>query len=531
MQLFADLYDAIVAFPKPTIAACHGDVVGGGAEIAIACDMRVGGANLRMRFPGAALGVPVGPARLVTLCGLAAAKYLLLTSRTVGADEALRLGLVNRVAPAAATEEAALELAADGRRPPARGGRPPEADAARVGRRRGPLAAPRAWARSSGPARARVCRSPTRHAGAGRRAIRVGAPLNFFSKISVAAVRGAPPQKKYKTFRPYRDRLASVRARLLEAVQLVAIEGRGPVLRRTMARRPRRSVPPRGWSRRAGRGAPRGCFSPSQSSSGRWRTIVVKPPSRASRSISLLQVGEEGVGVERVGRAGHLLAHRAERRQHAGRVDVAPLEGEQGDAVLDARARARGRAVAQAGLAQDLEPAGAELAAGRAHAGELDPMQPPASREGRRGRGPGSPPARRPRARPTARGARRGRRPRGRPPRSPAAPRGRARRSAPRRRRSPRPRARRASSRIGSTRVAVGVLADARASGARAPSSISAASPRLSKLRQRAPRAPPGHSTRLSPPAAPRSSARARAWPARAPSGSGGGPRRAGSGS
>ena len=101
MQLFADLYDGIVAFPKPTIAACHGDVVGGGAEIAVACDMRVGGSNLRMRFPGAALGVPVGPARLVTLCGLAAAKYLLLSSRTVGADEALRLGLVNRVAPAA----------------------------------------------------------------------------------------------------------------------------------------------------------------------------------------------------------------------------------------------------------------------------------------------------------------------------------------------------------------------------------------------------------------------------------------------
>jgi len=112
MQLFADLYDAIVALPKPTVAACHGDVVGGGAEIAIACDMRVGGANLRMRFPGAALGVPVGPARLVTLCGLAAAKYLLLSSRTVGADEALRLGLVNCVAPAATTEEAALELAA-----------------------------------------------------------------------------------------------------------------------------------------------------------------------------------------------------------------------------------------------------------------------------------------------------------------------------------------------------------------------------------------------------------------------------------
>jgi enoyl-CoA hydratase/carnithine racemase len=112
MSLFADVYDRMVAFPKPTVAVCHGDVVGGGAEIAVACDMRVGGANLRMRFPGAALGVPVGPARLVTLCGLATAKYLLLSSRTVGADEALRLGLVNRVAPAAAAEEAAIELAA-----------------------------------------------------------------------------------------------------------------------------------------------------------------------------------------------------------------------------------------------------------------------------------------------------------------------------------------------------------------------------------------------------------------------------------
>jgi enoyl-CoA hydratase len=113
MELFARLYDELTAFPKPTVAACHGAVVGGGAEIAVACDLRVGGSNLRMRFPGAELGVPVGPARLVTLCGLATAKYLLLTSRNVGADEALRMGLVHRVAPAAATEEAALELAAE----------------------------------------------------------------------------------------------------------------------------------------------------------------------------------------------------------------------------------------------------------------------------------------------------------------------------------------------------------------------------------------------------------------------------------
>src|ERR1700749_4927735 len=112
MGMFSDLYDAVVAFPKPTVATCHGDVVGGGAEIPIAGDMRVGAATLRMRFPGAALGMPVGPARLVSLCGLAAAKYLLLTSRTVGPDEAPRLGLIKRVAPAAATEESALALAA-----------------------------------------------------------------------------------------------------------------------------------------------------------------------------------------------------------------------------------------------------------------------------------------------------------------------------------------------------------------------------------------------------------------------------------
>ena len=121
MQLFADLYDALTGFPRPTVAACHGAVVGGGAEIAMACDLRIGGGNLRLKFPGAELGVPVGAARLVTMCGLSTAKYLLLSARTVGADEALRLGLVHRVAPAARTEEAALELAAEV------AGHPPEA--------------------------------------------------------------------------------------------------------------------------------------------------------------------------------------------------------------------------------------------------------------------------------------------------------------------------------------------------------------------------------------------------------------------
>jgi enoyl-CoA hydratase len=93
------------------VAACHGACVGGGAEVAIACDLRIGGSNLRLRFPGGALGVPVGPARLVTLCGLSVAKYLLLTGKEIDAEMALRWGLVHKVAPAAATEDAALQLA------------------------------------------------------------------------------------------------------------------------------------------------------------------------------------------------------------------------------------------------------------------------------------------------------------------------------------------------------------------------------------------------------------------------------------
>lgn len=111
MELFARLYDELVGFPKPTVAACHGACVGGGAEIAVACDLRVGGSNLRLRFPGAALGVPVGPARLVSLCGLSVAKYLLLTSKEVDATEALRWGLIHKVAPAARTHLAAYQLA------------------------------------------------------------------------------------------------------------------------------------------------------------------------------------------------------------------------------------------------------------------------------------------------------------------------------------------------------------------------------------------------------------------------------------
>ena len=111
MELFAHLYTAIDAFPAPTIAVCVGNVVGAGAELAAGCDLRVAGDNLKLLFPGARLGVPVGPARLAPLVGLAKAKELIFTGRVVGADEAEALGLLARRAPAAEAEAAALDLA------------------------------------------------------------------------------------------------------------------------------------------------------------------------------------------------------------------------------------------------------------------------------------------------------------------------------------------------------------------------------------------------------------------------------------
>jgi enoyl-CoA hydratase/carnithine racemase len=97
MDLFCEVYEAIGTAPKPTIAAVSGACVGGGAEIAAACDIRVCDATARFRFPGAALGFPVGAAKLVGLVGLGAAKDLVLTARTVDAEEALRIGLVQEL--------------------------------------------------------------------------------------------------------------------------------------------------------------------------------------------------------------------------------------------------------------------------------------------------------------------------------------------------------------------------------------------------------------------------------------------------
>ena len=101
MEAFTRVYAAVEAFPAPTVCVCVGNVVGAGAEIAAGCDLRVGADNLKLAWAGARLGVPVGPARLTPLVGLAAAKDLVFTGRTLGMGEARALGLLHRTAPAA----------------------------------------------------------------------------------------------------------------------------------------------------------------------------------------------------------------------------------------------------------------------------------------------------------------------------------------------------------------------------------------------------------------------------------------------
>jgi enoyl-CoA hydratase/carnithine racemase len=110
MEAFGRLYAAVEAFPTPTIAVCVGNCVGAGAELVAGVDLRVGGDNLKLAWAGARLGVPVGPARLTPLVGLAKAKELIYTGRVVECAEADRLGLLAWSGPADQAEAAALDL-------------------------------------------------------------------------------------------------------------------------------------------------------------------------------------------------------------------------------------------------------------------------------------------------------------------------------------------------------------------------------------------------------------------------------------
>jgi enoyl-CoA hydratase len=107
---------AIEAAPQPVIAAINGYALGGGCEIALACDIRLASETAVLGQPEVTLGVPPGwggTQRLPRVIGPGLARELIYTGRRVGAQEALRIGLVNAVYPPGELLERARALAAD----------------------------------------------------------------------------------------------------------------------------------------------------------------------------------------------------------------------------------------------------------------------------------------------------------------------------------------------------------------------------------------------------------------------------------
>jgi len=113
---FRAALDALASVPRATIAAVNGYALGGGCELALACDFRIAADNARFGQPEILLGIIPGGGgtqRLPRLIGTSRAKDLVLSGRQVGAEEALRIGLVDRVVPAAEVIDAALAWAGD----------------------------------------------------------------------------------------------------------------------------------------------------------------------------------------------------------------------------------------------------------------------------------------------------------------------------------------------------------------------------------------------------------------------------------
>lgn len=96
MELFTLLYERLALTSLPTVAVVTGAAVGGGAEVAAACDLRVVEPGAMVRFPGARFGWPVGTARTLGLVGLGTARDWVLSSRDVHHDELVASGFAQR---------------------------------------------------------------------------------------------------------------------------------------------------------------------------------------------------------------------------------------------------------------------------------------------------------------------------------------------------------------------------------------------------------------------------------------------------
>jgi enoyl-CoA hydratase/carnithine racemase len=113
---FTEAIDALEGFPYPTLAALPGHTIGGGLELALACDMRVAQEGIKLGMPPAKLGLVyshTGLRRFLDAIGAARTRELFLLGRYIDAPTALAWGLVNRVASAERLEAESLELAAE----------------------------------------------------------------------------------------------------------------------------------------------------------------------------------------------------------------------------------------------------------------------------------------------------------------------------------------------------------------------------------------------------------------------------------
>jgi enoyl-CoA hydratase/carnithine racemase len=109
-----DAFRALTDFEQPVIAMIHGYCIGGGCELAVACDLRMADDRAQLGIPAAKLGIVLGVdelRRLASLVGVAVAKEILVTGRRFDAAEALRVGLVNQVVSADSLEDATFALA------------------------------------------------------------------------------------------------------------------------------------------------------------------------------------------------------------------------------------------------------------------------------------------------------------------------------------------------------------------------------------------------------------------------------------
>lgn len=111
---FPRVFDIMANFPKPVIAMINGFCLGGGCELSMSCDIRVASDKARLGQPEINLGlIPGGGGtqRLPRLVGMGNAMRLNMTGEMIGADEALRIGLVDMVVPAAELRAKTFELA------------------------------------------------------------------------------------------------------------------------------------------------------------------------------------------------------------------------------------------------------------------------------------------------------------------------------------------------------------------------------------------------------------------------------------